>query len=309
MMTSTGPKELTSGLHAKPTTYQHGSYSHRSNIKYNFTLKIYHTASGRRNDIGWRNYPGAILRKYLQTLGQMLLHFQHTALLNPSQNEWELHPIPLADITKATQEGLIEKYMYNIHYSESGNIQSFETHITLSYAELGGPPRDQTIEGPPEARNYAHSLQQNLFGVQKQEKTIHGNLPCMMLINSIRREDDYRIKTDILSRLLKSNLHIAVEHFDALWVNVYSPNTKKKNATKCITIPLMNHSVIPQVIHAINTQQSKTDYPNTYNYRAIAITPLSNAINKAIEDQALFTRSLTSVSLTDHNKMDIYCNH
>ena len=69
----------------------------------------------------------------------------------------------------------------------------FKTQITSSYMELGRPPREKTIEGQ-EARNYMHSLQQNHFGIQKVEKTIHGNPPCIMLANSIRGEDDNRSK-------------------------------------------------------------------------------------------------------------------
>ncbi len=57
----------------------------------------------------------------------------------------------------ATQENLLKKYVCNTHYSESGNIQSFKTHITTPYAELGRPPRDQMIDGS-EAQNYAQSL-------------------------------------------------------------------------------------------------------------------------------------------------------
>jgi hypothetical protein len=45
-------------------------------------------------------------------------------------------------------------------------------------------------------------------------------------------------------------------------------------------------------------------YP--YNYRAIAKSPSSNAIDQAIKDQTLFTQSLTSVSLTGCHEIDIY---
>ena len=52
MMTPTGLKEFTQGLQTMPTTYWHGSYSHRLNIKYHYNLKIYHTSLGYGIDIG-----------------------------------------------------------------------------------------------------------------------------------------------------------------------------------------------------------------------------------------------------------------
>jgi hypothetical protein len=145
---------------------------------------------------------------------------------------------------------------------ESGYIELFKAHITSSYVELGRPPREQTIEGQ-EARNHMHSLQQNHFGIQKVEKTIHGNPPCIMLANSIRGEDDHRIKAEIIDRLEKTKQQLAIKQLDVVRVTVNLPNT---NTMKCIRIPRVSHTLIPQVIHATNTRQNKTDYPHTYNY-------------------------------------------
>ncbi len=83
------------------------------------------------------------------------------------------------------------------------------------------------------------------------------------------------------------------------------PNTSTKAAAKCITIPRESHTLIPQVIHAINAYQNKTDYPHTYNYNATALIPPTTAIDHTIERQVKFTRSLTSVSITGLNKIDI----
>ncbi len=184
---------------------------------------------------------------------------------------------------------------------ELGYIKSFETHITSSYTELGRPPREQTIEGQ-EARNYTHSLQQNHFGIQKVEKTIHGNPLCIMLANSIRGEDDHRIKAEIIDRLEKMKQQLVFEQLDVVWVMVNLPNTNTKAAAKCITIPRESHTLIPHLIHAISTHQNKTDYPHTYNYNTTALILPTTAIDHAIERQAKFTRSLTSVSITGLNK-------
>ncbi len=126
--------------------------------------------------------------------------------INPNKS---LPIIHLSDITQDAKEDLIAKYVYNIQYLELGYIKSFETHIISSYAELGRPPREQTIEGQ-EARDYTHSLQQNHFGIQKLEKTIHGNPPCIMLANSIRWEDDHRIKAEIIDRLDKTKQQLGI---------------------------------------------------------------------------------------------------
>jgi hypothetical protein len=178
-------------------------------------------------------------------------------------------------------------------------------HITSSYVELGRPPREQTIEGQ-EARNYMHSLQQNHFVIQNVEKTIHGNPPCIMLANSIRGEDDHGIKAEIIYRMEKTKQQLAIKQLDVVWVTVNLPNTNTKAAARCITIPRENHTIIPQVIHAINTHQNKIDYPHTYNYNTTALIPPTIAIDHTIERQAKFTRSLTSVSITGLNKIDIY---
>jgi hypothetical protein len=209
------------------------------------------------------NYPGSVLYKYLNALGMMLNGYKHTAQLCPSPSEREILPIiHLSDITQDTEEDLIAKYVYNIQYLESGFIKLFETHITSSYMELGRPPREQTIEGQ-EARNSTHSFQQNHFGIQKVEKTIHGNPPCIMLANSIRGEDDHRIKAEIIDRLEKTKQQLAIEQLDVVWVTVNLPNTNTKAAAKCIAIPRESPTLIPLVIHAFNTHQNKTDYPHT----------------------------------------------
>ena len=163
------------------------------------------------------NYPGPVLYKYLNALGTMLNGYKHTARLCPSPSERESLPIiHLSDITQDTEEDLIAKYVYNIQYSESGYIKFFETHITSSYAESGRPPREQTIEGQ-EARNYMHSLQKNHFGIQKVEKMNHGNPSCIMLANSIRGEDDHRIKAEIIDRLEETKQQLAIEQLDVVW--------------------------------------------------------------------------------------------
>jgi hypothetical protein len=217
MMTPAGFHEFTQGLHAKPTTFRYGSYSHGSNIEYDYILQVFHTASGCKVDKGWMNYPGSVLYEYLNALGTILNGYKHTARLCPSPSERESLPIiHLSDITQDTEEDLIAKYVYNIQYSESGYIKFFETHITSSYAESGRPPREQTIEGQ-EARNYMHSLQKNHFGIQKVEKMNHGNPSCIMLANSIRGEDDHRIKAEIIDRLEKTKQQLAIEQLDVVW--------------------------------------------------------------------------------------------
>jgi hypothetical protein len=259
MMSPAGFHEFTLGLHAKPTTFRYGSYSHRSNIEYDYILRVFHTASVRKVNKGWMNYPGSVLHKYLNALGMMLNGYKHTARLCPSPSVRESLPIiHLSDITQDTEEDLIAKYVYSIRYSELGYIKLFKTQITSSYMELGRPPREKTIEGQ-EARNYMHSLQQNHFGIQKVEKTIHGNPPCIMLANSIRGEDDHRIKAEIIDRLEKTKQQLGIEQLDVVWVTVNSPNTNTKAAAKCITIPKESHTLIPQVIHTINTHQNKTE--------------------------------------------------
>jgi hypothetical protein len=146
-----------------------------------------------------------------------------------------------------------------------GYIKLFEKYITSSYAELGRSPREQTIEGQ-EARNYTNSLQQNYFGIQKVEKTIHGNPPCIMLANSIRGEDDHQIKAEIINRLKTAKQQTVIEQYNVVWVTVNSPSPNTKTAVKCIMLPKESQAQIPHVIDAINTNKNKTEYPHTYNY-------------------------------------------
>ena len=233
------------------------------------------------------------------------MHFKHTALLNPLQCKRELLSIPLTKITDSMQAYLLEKNVYNIHYTESGNIKSFKVKTTSSYPELGRAPRDQTIKGP-EACNYSPSLQQNLFRIYKQERTIHGNPPCIMLVNSVRGEDDHRIKAMIKSRLENSNQMKAVDQFDVLWVAAPLPYTRARCTAKCIMFLIESHSLIPDTIQAINAYRSKTDYPQTYNYKAISLTPPTITMDHTIQTQCKFQRSLTFTSLTGLNKIDIY---
>jgi hypothetical protein len=155
MMTPSGFQNFTQGLHAKPTIFRFGRHSHGSNIEYDYTLQILHIGSYRSNEIGWKNYPGAVLREYLCILGPMTSFFGLTA--NPTPSDKELQKIPISEITEDTPDETLEKYMYNKTLTENANsIQSFDVYITSSYFELGRPVRQQTIEGN-EAQNYAQS--------------------------------------------------------------------------------------------------------------------------------------------------------
>jgi hypothetical protein len=270
-------------------------------------LLAFHTSAGRKADNRWLNCLGLVLFGYLSTLGTMLSFYKHTASLYPSPSKREtLPPIQLSNIMKESPgEELLGKYSYNSQHSDTGYIKLFEIYITSSYVELGRPPREQTIEGQ-EARNYTYSLQQTYFGIHKLEKTIHGNLPCIMLANSIRGEDDHQIKAEIIHRLETAKQQTAIEQFDVVWVTVNSPSLNTKTAAKCIMIPKDSQAQIPHVIDAINTSKNKTEYPHTYNYYATALILPTQAIEHAINLQAKFTRSLTSVSITGLNKIDIY---
>jgi hypothetical protein len=101
-------------------------------------------------------------------------------------------------------------------------------------------------------------------------------------------------------------IKIPMEEIDVLWVTVYSPESSAKIAAKCITLPQESHPNILQVIQAINTQNSKTNFLLTYNYNALPLTPPNADIDRAIEAQSQYTCSLTSISITGLNKIDIY---
>ena len=306
MMTPSGFQKFTQGLHAKPTTFRFGRHSHGSNIEYDYTLRILHVGSYQNNEIGWKNYPGAVLREYLCILGPMTSFFGHTATLNPTPSNKELQKIPISEITEDTPDETLEKYVYNKTLTrDASSIQSFDIFITSSYSELGRPGRQQTIEGN-EARNYAQSLHRNEFAIKRLDRMVHGNPPCIMLANSIRGEDDHRIKAEIMSRLHTSDIKIPTEEIDVLWTTVYSPNAGAKVTAKCITLPQGSHPQIPQVIQAINTQRNKTKYPLTYNYNATPLTPPNGEIDRIIEAQTQYTRTITSISLTGLNEIDIY---
>ena len=104
----------------------------------------------------------------------------------------------------------------------------------------------------------------------------------------MRREDDHRIKAKIISRLKKSNQKKLVDQFDVIWVVVQSPYTRARCAAKGIMLPIESHSLIPDMTHAINVYQSKTDYPQFYNYKAIALTPLTITMGHTIKTQHKF---------------------
>jgi hypothetical protein len=89
MMTPVRFHEFTQGLHTKSTTFRYGSYSHGSNIEYDYFLRVFHTASVHKVDKGWMNYPGSILYEYLNALITMLNGYKHTAQLCPSPSERE----------------------------------------------------------------------------------------------------------------------------------------------------------------------------------------------------------------------------
>ncbi len=109
-----------------------------------------------------------------------------------------------------------------------------------------------------------------------------------------------------MNRLETAKQQMAIKQFDVMWVTMNSPSLNTKTAAKCITIPKESQAQIPHVIDTMNTNKNKTEYPHTYNYYATVLILPTQAIEQNINLEAKFNCSLTSVSITGVNKIDIY---
>jgi hypothetical protein len=323
IMTPTGFQEFLSHLDARPTEFKYGRDSHGSNLEYDYRLKIHHTTPKRVDD-GWINQPGPVLNTYLDSLTDMLRYYGHTARINPSpENPLNIPTIDILAKNKQLDDSTASRYVYARQQTESGYIKSFEIYITTSYTELGSPPRTQTIEGQ-EARTYLHAQRKDQFGAHKMERTIHGNPPCVMLARSIRAEDDYRIKAEIIDRTKAAGVDIPPEHFDIVWTTVYSPNTHKKAAAKCITVSPKYHHKIKQIVNALSHDTphptTKLAHPLTYDYIAMPTFQQDNVNNQEhtdfesdfrnidllLDHHSQYIRTLISTSITGLSGIDLF---
>jgi len=322
-MTPTGFQDFLSNLDARPTEFKYGRDSHGSNLEYDYRLKIHHTTPKRMDD-GWVNQPGIVLNTYLDSLTDILRYYGHTARINPSpENPLNIPTIDILAANKQLDDSTASRYVYARQQTESGHIKSSEIYITTSYTELGSPPRTQTIEGQ-EARMYLHAQRKDHFGAHKLERTIHDNPPCVMLARSIRAEDDYRIKAEIIDRTKASGVNIPPEHFDIVWTTVYSPNTHKKAAAKCITVSPKYHHKITQIVNALSHDTphptSKLAHRLTYNYIAMPTFQQDNVNNQEhtnfesdtcnidllLDYHSQYIRTLTSTSITGLSEIDLF---
>ena len=109
-----------------------------------------------------------------------------------------------------------------------------------------------------------------------------------MLARSIRAEDDYRIKAEIIDRTKAAGVNIPPEHFDIVWTTVYSPNTHKKAAAKCITVSPKYHHKINQIVNALSHDTphptTKLAHPLTYDYIAMPTFQQDNVNNQEHTD-------------------------
>ena len=155
------------------------------------------------------------------------------------------------------------------------------------------------------------------------ERTIHGIPPCIMLARSIRAEDDYRIKAEIIDRTKAVGVNIPPEQFDIVWTTVYSPTTNKKASTKCITVSPKYHHKIKQIVNALSHDTphptTKLAHPLTYDYIAISTNQQVKNVNNQehtnfesdsckidilLKNHSQYIRTLTSTSITGLSEID-----
>jgi hypothetical protein len=145
-----------------------------------------------------------------------------------------------------------------------------------------------------------------------------------MLARSIRAEDDYRIKAEIIDRTKAAGVNIPPEHFDIVWTTVYSPNTHKKAAAKCITVSPKYHHKIKQIVNALSHDKphptTKLAHPLTYDYIAMPTFQQDNANNQEhtdfesyfcnidllLDHHSQYIRTLTSTSITGLSEIDLF---
>ena len=156
------------------------------------------------------------------------------------------------------------------------------------------------------------------------ERTIHGNPPCVMLARSIRAEDDYRIKAEIINRTKAAGVNIPPQHFDIVWTTVHSPNTHKKAAAKCITVSPKYHHKIKQIVNALSHDTphptTKLAHPLTYEYIAMPTFQQDNVNNQEhtdfesdfrnidllLDHHSQYIRTLISTSITGLSGIDLF---
>jgi hypothetical protein len=229
----------------------------------------------------------------------------------------------MPDAKEPLDDTTASQYVNNQQQTDSAYIKSFEIWFTASYNKLGLPPGSQTIEGP-EARKYNQAQQRDLFGAHKMERTVHGSPPCVMLAKSIRAEDDYRIKAEIIERLQDAGVAISNDQIYIVWTTVYSHTSNKKAAAKCITVPPKHHHKIKQIVNALSHDvpqpASKMAYPLTYDYIAIQIIPQESPNNQEYTDfeskydnidtmidfHLYYICTLTSTSITGLAGIDLF---
>ena len=173
----------------------------------------------------WKS-PGEVLRLWLEAVLPPLCAAKHSLTLTcrpikKSHDDLNLNALPLPPAE------VLDHYTYDTK-TEKGTLVQFEFWFTTSNPEMGS---GRTRPSFPGDKLYLSRLTQHSMTLMRMESYCTDMVPCIMLLNSVVRDDDSMIKSELIARLPAGQ---EVAHlFEIEWHGIHTASRPNVMA-KCI---------------------------------------------------------------------------
>ena len=266
------------GLGGTQKKWKWGEGSNGSNVEHEIVLRLSHKEmkyngawEGGTSTTPVMEIAANLVRSYTRELSFLLEEHNHTCSLRPFS---EYSPAPPLNLkSSASTQGDITAYFGNVGLNaEKTKVATLDLRIQTSYPALG-QTRESRLDGATASKFFARVID-NLI-VQTRISMIQvGHTPCLMLVNSVPKEDDWRIKDELLHRFQDQGLPLPQHDFSVAWTKVR--HGQHRAAAKCImAYPVDHGSIIAEFMKltdgSSNSIPSPTRFPTTYDMEPVAV--------------------------------------
>ena len=251
--------------------------------------------------------PGRLLKHWLNGWIPMFTQsgFNFTLTRQPSDTPQD--PIGINSLTDIPTAEVLEHYTFESQIKK-GKIIQFDIWFTSDCDDINNNGAQSFLRTSELQSNYSKEVRGNFIWSMKMERRPIGMIPCIMLERSLLRDNDERIKHELLGRAQAQSLDIP--SFSIEWITIGTTARPTQLMIKCVLGAQTDHHRISTLWKVL--QPGVDDlYPTTFDYRPLIIptsrTPaFDQELNQSIARHLTYIKSLTHTILLGLPKIDIF---
>ncbi len=276
-----------------------------SALSFSYRFRLQNVGKGAP---AWTNTtPGSILTHWLNGWIPMFIksEFSFTLTRHPSDNTQD--PLTIQASTDIPSAAILEHYTFDTQIKK-GKLIQFDIWFTSDCEDINNNGAQSFLRNSELQSNYSKEVRGNFIYSMKMERRPIGLVPCIMLERSLLRDNDDRIKQELINRAQKQLLDIP--DFAIEWITIGTSGTPAQTMIKCVLAAPTDHQLISKLWTVLQSGANEI-YPTTSDYRPLVIpyprTPaFDQEINQAIARHLTYVKSLTHTILLGLQTIDLF---